>query len=108
MKRFDLKFLELAFAMLLLSMTPEKRKDLKDGDHVWDRLTKKKIRGWDFISIMFWVPCSPAGCISVFGFIRCVPIKGDLSLDFFLGYRRNGKRKEKEKNPQDQLIHQLP
>lgn len=63
MKRFDFKFLELAFAMLLLSMTPEKRKDLKDGDHVWDRLTKK--RGWDFISIMFWVPCSPTGCMSV-------------------------------------------
>lgn len=48
MKRFDFKFLQLAFAMLLLSMTPEKRKDLKDGDHVWDRLTKKRRKGVGF------------------------------------------------------------
>jgi hypothetical protein len=64
MKRFDFKFLEIAFAMLLLSMTPEKEKILKDGDHIWDRLTKKK-KGWDFISMMFWVACLPTGCMSV-------------------------------------------
>jgi hypothetical protein len=65
MKRFDFKFLEIAFAMLLLSMTPEKEKILKDGDHIWDRLTKKKKKGWDFISMMFWVACLPTGCMSV-------------------------------------------
>jgi hypothetical protein len=51
--------------MLLLSMTPEKEKILKDGDHIWDRLTKKKKKGWDFISMMFWVASLPTGC-------RCV------------------------------------
>lgn len=65
MKRFDFKFLEIAFAMLLLSMTPEKEKILKDGDHIWDILTKKKKKGWDFISMMFWVACLPTGCMSV-------------------------------------------
>jgi hypothetical protein len=34
-----------------------------------------------------------------------VPIKGDSSSDFFLGYRRNG---EKKKKNSDQLIHELP
>lgn len=65
MKRFDFKFLEIAFAMLLLSMTPEKEKILKDGDHIWDRLTKKIKKGWDFISMMFWVASLPTGCMSV-------------------------------------------
>jgi hypothetical protein len=45
MKRFDFKFLEIALAMPLLSMTPEKEKILKDGDHMWDRLKKKKRGG---------------------------------------------------------------
>lgn len=92
MKRFDFKFLEIAFAMLLLSMTPEKEKILKDGDHIWDRLTKKKKK-----RVGFYID-DVLGCMLTDGMHEClgssgVPIKGDSCSDFFLGYRRNGKKK---------------